>query len=141
MLGVHCSWTCFVDVLFLVPSGKIGFPMCYLIKVWLSVKIGNDQKPRYSSCIIVMVMELHFFKILPSLLHGYHGILIPQFQNLTNFSPWNLFGLLIPPFIFLLFFLEINRNYIMLIMITIASNITVLVSQNIIFFAYEPWCQ
>ena len=51
------------------------------------------------------------------------------------------FWIVNPSFYFFIIFLEINRNYIMLIMITIASNITVLVSQNIIFFAYEPWCQ
>ena len=42
-------------------------------------------------------------------------------------------------YFFLLFFLEIGRNYIMSIMsviIIIVSNITVLVSQNIVFFGF-----
>ena len=115
------------------------FSQMYLIKAWLSVKSRDDQKPRYSSCM-VMVIEFHNFKILSSLLHGYHipqlqsiailyGFFILQFQNFTNFLPWNFFGFVIPPFIFYFSFLEIGRNYtmsFMSIIITIVSNITVL---------------
>ena len=98
-----------------------------------------------------MVIEFHNFKILSSVLHGYH---IPQFQSIAipamtfpsrNFkicqsSIMEFFQIDDPSFyFFLLFFLEIGRNYIMSIMsviITIVSNITVLVSQNIVFFGF-----
>ena len=115
----------------------------FLIKFWLSLKIRNDQKPRYSSWIMVIIIEWHnfkFFFISPSWLsypttskHCYlcYGFLIPQFQNSTNFSSWNFFGLVIPHF-----FLELCRNYIMSIIFTIVSNMTVLVLQNIIFLGF-----
>ena len=51
----------------------------YLVKAWLSVKIGNDQKPSYSSWM-VMVIEFHNFKYLSSLPHGYHN---PQLQSIA----------------------------------------------------------
>ena len=107
----------------------------FLIKAWLSVKIGNDQKPRYSSCM-VMVIELSNFKILSFLLHVCY---IPQLQsiaipamafspnNFTNLSPWGFFGLEV---IIIIIFLEIGWNY-MSIIITVVSNITVLVSTNV----------
>ena len=61
----------------------------------------------------------------------------PNFKNLANFSPRNFLGLVIH--LIFLFFLDIGRNYIspnIFITITIVSNITVLVSQNIIFFGF-----
>ena len=82
MLGVHCSWTCeewcFASSA-LRKYFRNWFSQIFLIKAWLSVKIRNDQKPRYSSCMI-MVIEFHNFKILSSVLHGYH---IPQFQSIA----------------------------------------------------------
>ena len=118
----------------------------FLIKSWLSVKIGKDQKLRYSLCM-VMVIEFHNFKILSSLLHGYH---IPQLQSIAipymaflshNFKilptfTMESFRIGNPSFyFFIIIFLEIGRKYIsiMSIIITIVSNITVLVSQNIFF--------
>ena len=67
------------DVLLLASNGnfKNWFSQMYLIKAWLSVKTGNDQKPRYTSC---MVIELNSFKIFPFLPHGYH---IPQFKKIA----------------------------------------------------------
>ena len=53
---------------------------------------------------------------------------ISKFYQPTN---WNFFGLVIP----LNFVLEIGRNYVSII-ITIVSNITVLVSRNAISFGY-----
>ena len=107
-----------------------------LIKARLSVKIGNDRKLMYSSC---MVIKLNSFKNLLSLLHGCH---IPQLQNIAIpgrlshptiskfYQPLTMEFFWIPLFCF-----EICRNY-MSIIITIASNITVLVSQNIIIFRF-----
>ena len=49
------------------------------------------------------------------------------------------FRLVIPLLVFLLFFIEIGKNYtvpIKSVVITIVSNITMLVSQSIIFFGY-----
>ena len=49
--------------------------------------MGNDQKPRRSSCIVT---EPHYFKILSFLLHGYHFL---QLKNIAipaiAFSPHN----------------------------------------------------
>ena len=88
------------------------------------------------------------------LLHHCHGYGVALFQNFAISLTWlswhshptiskfnqlftmESFWIVNPSFYFFIIFLEINRNYIMLIMITIASNITVLVSQNIIFFAF-----
>ena len=94
------------------------------------MKIRNDQNPRHSSCMAI-VIEFYNFKTLTSLLHGYH---IPQLQSITNLSPCNFFGLVIPPLIFLLLFLsDVRRYYMSITSIMIVSNIIVLVSQNIIF--------
>ena len=122
----------------------------FLIQAWLSVKIGNDQKPTYY-CLLhghgyqipvskfchpsYMVIISHNFKALLSLLSLFH----PTISNFTNLPPWNFFGLVIIFYLFIYFFREIGRNYILsitLIIITIVSNITVLVSQNIIFFGF-----
>ena len=50
--------------------------------------MGNDQKPRFSSCIVI---EPHNFKILSFFLHGYHT---SQLKNIAipaiAFSPHNL---------------------------------------------------
>ena len=74
----------------------------------------------------------HSFKTLLSLL----GFLTSQFQNFTNLSQWNFFGLVSnPTYSFIYLFIEICRNY-MSITITIVSNITVLVSHNIIFCGF-----
>ena len=88
----------FKNVLFLVPTGKVlelGFPICFfnksLIKCGKIVScrknMGNDQKPRCSSC---MALEPHNFKILVFLLYGYHT---PQLKNIAipaiTFSPHN----------------------------------------------------
>ena len=49
---------------------------------------------------------------------------------------------MIPPLIFLFLFLsDVRRYYMSITSIMIVSNIIVLVSQNIIFYAYESWCQ
>ena len=79
------------------------------------MKIDNDHKPRYSSC---MVIELPNFKILPT----FHQ---------ESFSDWKLNFFLFLSF----FFLEILRNY-MSIIITIVSNIILSVSHNIIFLKF-----
>ena len=92
-------------------------------------KFQNYATPPY------MVIISHSFKTLLSLL----GFLTPQFQNFTNlshhhgiFSDW----LPNPTYLFIyLFIFEICRNY-MSIIITIASNITVLMSHNIILFGF-----
>ena len=94
------------------------------------MKIRNDQKLRYSSCMVMVIIS-HDFKALPSLIWLSHSTT----QNFINFSSFNFFGLGIPLFIFLLF-LETGKNYIMSIIITIVRNITVLRSQNIIFFRF-----
>ena len=70
--------------------------------------MGNGQKPSWSP----IVTETNFFKILPSLsLHRYHN---QQLQNIA---------------------MEKDRNYVSLIII-IVSNITGLVSHNVIFVGY-----
>lgn len=70
--------------------------------------MGNGQKPTWSR----IVTETNFFKILPSLsLHRYHN---QQLQNIA---------------------MEKDRNYVSLIII-IVSNITGLVSHNVIFVGY-----
>ena len=126
-----------------------------LIKAWLSVKIlftvlcntwnvtWNDQKPKDSSCT--------FIKILLSHLHRYHIAQLqniatlaisptPQIQNFTN-SPfvfsldWQSHLVFFVFFCFFLLFFEIGRIYEWII-ITIVSNIAVLLSQNVIFFGY-----
>ena len=109
--GLTTSLLCFFDicwvftavvlvknVLFVVLTWKVlelGFPECFLIRAWLSVdgffsfqkNMGNDQKPRYSSC---MAIEPHNFKILAFLLYGYHSL---QLKNIAihaiAFSPHN----------------------------------------------------
>ena len=80
-----------------------------------------------------MIIISYSFKALLSIL----GFLSPQFKNFTNLSPWNFFGLVPNPFyLFIyLFIFEICRNY-MSIIITIVSNITVLVSYHIIFVGF-----
>ena len=83
-----------------------------------------------------MVIISHNFKALPSLL-WLSRLAISKF---CQPSIMEFFQIDDPSFyFFLLFFLEIGRNYIMSIMsviITIVSNITVLVSQNIVFFGF-----
>ena len=92
--------------------------------------MGNDQKSRCSFCI---VFEPHNFKILPFLLHGYQKYCYPHPTISKCYQPITLsfFGLIIP----LNFFLEIGRKYESII-ITVISNITVLVSHNVICFRY-----
>ena len=97
------------NVLLLVPIRKnfrTWFSQMFLIKAWKNCEkivcylyfntrknMGNDQKPRCSSCIAI---ESHNFKILAFLLYGYHiprlkkycypcyCFLTPQFQTFTN---------------------------------------------------------
>ena len=57
----------------------------------------------------------------------------PEFQNFYQTFPWDFFGLVIPSNSFL----EIGRNYVSII-ITIISNITVLVSTML--FALDILC-
>ena len=97
----------------------------------------NGQKPRCSSCIVI---ELHNFKIMLFLLHGYHTL---QLKNIAvpaiDFSPHNF--KILPTchmeFFWVInpnqFFLETGRNYVSII-ITIISNITVLVSNSVFCF-------
>ena len=85
------------------------------------------------SCM-VMVIKFHNFKILSFLLHGF---LIPQFQKFGQLFTTQFSWIGNPSYFS--FFLDIGRNYIspnIFITITIVSNITVLVSQNIIFFGF-----
>ena len=104
--------------------------------------MGNDQKPRCSSSIVI---ETRNFKILPFLPHGYHT---PKLKNIASlaiaFSPHNF--KVLPTCHMELFWVsnqtffgggegEIGRNYASII-ITIISNITVLGSHNNIFFGY-----
>ena len=76
-----------------------------------------------------MVIETHSFKIFPFFLGGYHT---PQLQNIATpamaFSPYNL-KVLQPYFCFG------DRKNVSNI-IAIVSNITMLVSHNVIFFRY-----
>ena len=98
------------DVLFLVPAGKVlelGFPKCFLIKAWLSVKRLFPAKniwkmtrnlgahPAWHSSY--MVITLYNLKILLSLLLLSHPT-ISNFYQLTN---WNFSGLVI----------QLNYNY------------------------------
>ena len=71
-----------------------------------------------------MVITLHNLIILKSLAFS----ITPQFQNLTN-PPHGIFGLEI----LLKLFLDIDRNYVSVI-ITIISNIIALVSRIVICF-------
>ena len=94
--------------------------------------MGNDQKTKCSSC---KVIKSYNSKTLQFILHDYHttqlqSFLTPQFEMLPTFMEF--FLLVIPPNFY---FLEISRNYASII-ITIVSNITVLVSCNAIFFGY-----
>ena len=81
----------------LIKSGKT---------VSFQKSMGNDQKPRCSSC---MTTESHNFKILAFLLYGYHSpqlknitipasccFLTPQFQTFTNLLIWIFWGWIIP---------------------------------------------
>ena len=117
-----------------------------------SIKCENWQWPRTQVLLLhghgYQIPQFQNFIIFPIWLlypttskpwYPCYGFLILQFQNFTNLLPWNCSRLAIALFIFL-FFLEIGRNYIMSIMsiiITIVSNVTVLVSQNIIFFGFS----
>ena len=95
--------------------------------------MGNDQKPR---CLSQIVIEPHNLKILPFFPHGYHT---PQLKDIAispmAFSPQN-FKIL--PTLHLEFlwvgnptFFVICRNYVSII-IAVISNIIVLVSHNVI---------
>ena len=76
-LGVHCSCTYLEYFASSALRKKIinWFSEMSLVKAWLSVKIGNDQKPRYSSCM-VMVIEFRRFIYLSTLTHCYHTPLV-----------------------------------------------------------------
>ena len=83
---------------------------------------------------MVMVIKFHNFKILSFLLHGF---LMPQFQKFGQLFTTQFSWIGNPSYFS--FFLDIGRNYIspnIFITITIVSNITVLMSQNIIFFGF-----
>ena len=102
--------------------------------------MGNDQKLRCSSCIVIephkfkichsfyMVITLHNLKIQLSLLLLSHPT-TSKFYQPTN---WNFFWVSSPT---CFVFLEIGRNYVPVI-IAIISNITLLVSHNVICFGY-----
>ena len=77
--------------------------------------MGNNQKPRGSCC---MAIEPHNFKILACLLYGYHS---PQLKNIA-----------IPAIAF--------SPHSFKIIITIISNITVLVQCNTVLFALDILC-
>ena len=101
--------------------------------------MGNGKKPKSSSCIAI---KYQIFKILPSLLYGYHT---PQLKNIA-ISPiaFSVHNFKLLPFCQLAFLwvsnstyffgdrqkLCVNYNY------TVISNITVLVSNNVICFGY-----
>ena len=84
LLGVH--WAVFVknDDLLLVPTEKVlhlGFlnafskslikyaKICFLCNPILEKDMGIDQKPRWSSCLVI---EVHIFKVMLLFLHGCH---------------------------------------------------------------------
>ena len=79
----------------------------------------------YSFC---MVIATHSFKILPSFLHGY---LTPQLQTIGTNPPHRIF---LNWWSHVIFFGRTEE--IVSILVTIISNITLLVSQNVIFFRY-----
>ena len=89
--------------------------------------MGNDQKPRCSSCIAI---EPHNFKILPFFLYDYHT------SQLKNIAISLLLLSLLTGINWVSnptqFFLEKDRNSASII-ITIISNIIVLVSHVICF--------
>ena len=100
--------------------------------------MGNNQKP---SCSSYIAIDPHNFQILLFLLYGYHT---PQLENIA--LPAIVFSLHTRTFMNLLigifwvsnltkFSLKIDRNYVS-ILITIISNITVLVSHNVICFIF-----
>ena len=82
------------------------------------------SKFRYLSYVVITLYNLNILLSLVLLSHS----TISKFYQPTNSIFW---GLVIP----LNFFLEIGKNYVSII-ITIISNITLLVSHNIIYFGY-----
>ena len=110
------------------------------------LKWENDQKPSYSSCIVI---KPHNFKILRSLLRdrkiGDRALaFVPTVSKFYQPSRWNFFGLVIFR-LAISFFFDTGRSFVSII-IAIVSNITVLsVIQCYyliwIFYAYELWCQ
>ena len=105
--------------------------------------MGNDQKPRRSSCI---VFEPHNFKILP---HGYDT---PQLKNIAIPAiASSLHNLKILPTCQLdfwgvsnptKFFLEIGRNYVsIMIFIISVTNVTIItVLCHTMLFALDILC-
>ena len=94
--------------------------------------MGNDWKPTHPAWLLkptiskfghpfYVLIILHNLKILLFLLWLSH----PTISKLYQHSTWNFFGLVIPPFIW-------RKVEIVSVLITIASNITVLVSHNVI---------
>ena len=140
----------FQNVLFLAPVVKALVPpyafnksliKCGKIDSCLmqySKKFENDQKSRCSSCIVTqttirkfchlsyMGITLHNLMILLCLLLLSHPKI---FTNMQHGIPKGL--------VFPFNFLDIGRNYVLIIMsLTIISNTTVLVSYNVIWFGY-----
>ena len=89
----------------------------------------NDDKPSYSSCTVIKPQKFQHFKI-PATWFSYHTAskynCSPQFQYFT-IHPKRIFWIENPTYFV---FFEIVRNYVPII-ITIASNIAVLVSYNV----------
>ena len=95
--------------------------------LWLS----NSTIPKFCH-LSYMVIISHNFKALLSLPWLPHPTISKFYQPFTI----ELFQIGNSSFYFFITFLEIGRNYIMSIIITIVSNITVSVSQNMIFFGF-----
>ena len=106
--GFTTSLLCIFDIcwvstvavlaLFLVPTGKVsklGFPKCFLIKAWLSVKRLFPVKKIWEmtknlGAHPALLLNPHNFKILAFLLYSHHS---PQLKNIATpaiaFSPHN----------------------------------------------------
>ena len=101
--------------------------------------MGNDQKPKLSTAQLLnptISKFCHFFYMVIALysLNILLSLLLLSYLTISIFyqpNNWNSFLLVIP----LNFYLEIGRNYVSII-ITIISNIIVLVSDNGIYFGY-----
>ena len=97
-----------------------------LIKAWLSVVLHSYSTPEFQNFVWYMVITLYKLKISMRLLLLFHSKISKLYQP-TN---WNFFELVIQ----LNSFLEIGKNHVSII-ITIISNITLLVLHNVICFA------
>ena len=95
------------------------------------MKIGNKQKLRYFPCM-VMIIKFHNFKIFSPLLHGYISHNFKALLSVLQFSHSTI-SKFYQPFTIKIFFRLVTSLFIMSIIITIVSNITELVLQNIIF--------